>query len=281
MTESFRTADGRTLAYRREGDGPVLVCHPGGPGFSSTYLADFGGLGESHTLVLLNPRGTDGSDRTQTYALGDYVADLEELRAHLGLEEMNLLGHSHGGFVAIVYASEHPARIRRLVLSCTAARFHEPQQRAMEEAKEKRRGEPWYEDANAALEQEQAGKYESDEELAELVAREWAFYFARYDDAARAFLREYVAVERPNPDALKYFNDHEFTTLDLRSSLAQIDAPTLVLAGEDDFICGPVCAADLSGGIVGVETTIFPDCGHFPYFEQHERFRAEVTRFLA
>ena len=28
---SFTTADGRRLAYRREGSGPVLVCHPGGP----------------------------------------------------------------------------------------------------------------------------------------------------------------------------------------------------------------------------------------------------------
>src|SRR5712692_6682688 len=281
MTESFSAADGRTLTYRREGDGPVLVCHPGGPGFSSTYLADFGGLGESFTLVFFNPRGTGGSDRTQTYALDDYVADLEELRAQLGLEEMNLLGHSHGGFVAIAYASEYPARVRGLVLSCTAARFHEPQQRAMEEAKDKRRDEPWYEDANAALEQEQAGDFTSDEELAELVVRELAFYFAHFDDAARAFLRAHVAVEQPNADALKYFNDNEFTTLDLRPNLVRIDAPTLVLTGADDLICGPVCAEDLSNGIAGAETLILDDCGHFPYFEQRARFRAEVTRFLA
>jgi pimeloyl-ACP methyl ester carboxylesterase len=37
VTESFRTADGRTLSYRRRGDGPTLACHPGGPGFSSRY----------------------------------------------------------------------------------------------------------------------------------------------------------------------------------------------------------------------------------------------------
>ncbi len=281
MTESFKMADGRTLAYRREGDGPVLVVHPGGPGFSSTYLADFGGLGASFTLVLLNPRGTDGSDRAETYALGDYVSDLEALRTHLDLGEINLLGHSHGGFVAAAYAAERPAHVRRLVLSCTAARFHERQQRAMEKAKEKRKDEPWYEDANAALEQEQAGDFTSDEELAELVVRELAFYFARYDDAARTFLREHVAVEQPNRDALKYFNDVEFTTFDLRPSLTQIVTPTLVLAGEDDFICGPVCAQDLSDGIAGSQTTILPECGHFPYVEQRDRFRAEVTRFLA
>ena len=280
MTESFSTADGRMLTYRREGDGPVLVCHPGGPGFSSTYLADFGGLGESFTLVFFNPRGTGGSDRTQTYALGDYVSDLEELRVQLGLDEMNLLGHSHGGFVAIDYASQYPGRLRRLVLSCTAARFHEPQQRAMAEAKDKRRDEPWYEDANAALEREEAGDFSNDEELAELVVRELAFYFAHYDDSARAFVRAHLAVELPNPDPLKYFNEHEFTTLDLRPNLARIEAPTLVLTGADDFICGPVCAADLSSAIAGAETLILDECGHFPYFEQRDRFRTEVTRFL-
>ena len=280
MTESLSTADGRTLTYRSEGEGPVLVCHPGGPGFSSTYFADFGGLGDAFTLVFFNPRGTDGSDRAQTYALGDYVTDLEELRAHLGLEQMNLIGHSHGGFVAIAYASEHPARVRRLVLSCTAARFHEPQQLAMAEALAKRKDEPWYDDATAALEREEAGDFASDEELAELVSRELAFYFARYDDAAREFVRAHVAVELPNPDALKYFNDNEFTTLDLRPSLERINAPTFVLTGAEDFICGPVCAADLSAGIADARTLILDDCGHFPYFEQRERFRAEVTRFL-
>ena len=281
MIESFKTADGRTLAYRRAGDGPVLVCHPGGPGLSSTYFADFGGLGESFDLVLLNPRGTDGSDRTPTYGLGGYVSDLEELRAHLGLEDMNLIGHSHGGFVAIAYASEHPSRVRRLVLSCTAARFHEPQQQAMEQARASRENEPWYEDANAALERELAGDFASDEELAELVVREFAFYFWRFDDAARKFLRDYVAVELPNREALAYFNDQEFTTLDLRPNLARIKSPTLVLTGVDDFICGPVCAADLTEGIAGAASLLLEDCGHFPYFEQRDRFRQEVTKFLA
>src|SRR3989442_8062930 len=58
---STRTADGRDLGYRRMGTGPVLVCHPGGPGFSSLYFGDLAGLWERFTLVLLDPRGTGGS----------------------------------------------------------------------------------------------------------------------------------------------------------------------------------------------------------------------------
>lgn len=60
--ESLTTKDGRRLAYRRLGDGPPLICHPGGPGGSSTLFGDLGGLHRERTLVLLNPRGTPGSD---------------------------------------------------------------------------------------------------------------------------------------------------------------------------------------------------------------------------
>src|SRR5258705_6291612 len=189
--ESFRTADGRTLSYRREGSGPVLVCHPGGPGFSSRYFGDLAGLGGSFTLVLLNPRGSEGSDRPedpQAYAIEDYVADLDELREHLGLERMLLLGHSHGGVVATAYAAAHPERVERLVLASTLARFAKEQEHAMESAIDAKAEEPWYADARAALEDEQAGRFETDEELGALALREFPFYFARFGEAEQAYL---------------------------------------------------------------------------------------------
>ena len=60
---SFTTADGRKLTYRKLGHGPVLVCHPGGPGFSADYFGDLAALWEQYTLIMLNPRGTAGSSR--------------------------------------------------------------------------------------------------------------------------------------------------------------------------------------------------------------------------
>jgi len=48
---SFTTGDGRKLTYRKLGHGPVLVCHPGGPGFSSAYLGD---LAEDTVRELLD-----------------------------------------------------------------------------------------------------------------------------------------------------------------------------------------------------------------------------------
>jgi pimeloyl-ACP methyl ester carboxylesterase len=279
--KSFRTADGRTLSYRREGDGPVLVCHPGGPGFSARYFGDLAGLGAAFTLVMLNPRGSEGSDRPsdpRAYATADYVSDLDDLRAHLGLERMLLLGHSHGGVVAAAYAAAHRGRVERLVLASTLARFAAEQGAVMEAAMEAKAGQPWYADARAALEDEQAGRFETDEELGELAIREFPFYFARYGDAERAYL-ETLRGEAPVADALLLFNTEVFNTFDLRPDLAAITAPTLVITGEDDFITGPVCAADFAA-VAGQRTVVLPGCGHFIFVEARDRFRDEVTSFL-
>lgn len=279
--ESFRTADGRRLSYRREGDGPVLVCHPGGPGFSARYFGDLAGLGSDFTLIMLNPRGTEGSDRpaaARAYETADYVADLDELRTHLGLERMLLLGHSHGGVVAAAYGAAHPDRVERLVLASTLARFAAEQGAVMEAAMDAKAGEPWYADARAALEDEQAGRFETDEELGELAIREFPFYFARYGDAERAYL-ETLRGEVPVADALRLFNDDVFTTFDLRPDLPAITAPTLVITGEDDFITGPVCAEDFAA-IQGQTTVLLPGSGHFIFVEARDRFRDEVTAFL-
>src|SRR6476619_5519639 len=104
---SLRTKDGRTLAWHERGSGPPLLCHPGGPGGAAGYFGELPGLAAKRTLVLLDPRGTGDSDRpadASAYDLSDYVADVEALRAHLGLQRVDLLGHSHGGFVAMAWA---------------------------------------------------------------------------------------------------------------------------------------------------------------------------------
>jgi pimeloyl-ACP methyl ester carboxylesterase len=280
--ESFRTPEGLTLAYRLEGSGPTLVCHPGGPGFSSRYFGDLAGLGGSFTLALLNPRGSEGSDRPadpRAYATEDYVADLDAFREHLGLERMLLLGHSHGGVVAQAYAAAHPDRLDRLVLASTIARFQAEQEQAMRAAMSARAGEPWYEDAVAALQAEQAGEWETDEELGKLALREFPLYFAVYGDREREYLRA-LDGEVPCGDALKLFNNEIFTTFDLRPLLPRIEAPALVTAGEQDFICGPVSAREIAGVIAGAELVLLPDCGHFVFVEHPRAFADAVRRFL-
>jgi pimeloyl-ACP methyl ester carboxylesterase len=279
---SFKTLDGRKLTYRKLGSGPVLVCHPGGPGFSSTYFGDLAGLYERFTLVMVNPRGTARSDRPadpSAYRIEDYVADLEEVRGHLGLERMLLLGHSHGGVVAQAYAAEHPGRVRRLVLASTLARFGPEQAAAMQAGMERRSAQPWYPDALAALEAEQEGRFESDQELGDLVFRELPLYFARYGAVEAGYL-DTLRTESINADTLKLFNGEIFNTFDLRGRLGSITAPTLVITGDDDFICGPVCSAEIAAGIPGAREVVVADSGHMLFIEQARAFHDEVAAFL-
>jgi pimeloyl-ACP methyl ester carboxylesterase len=279
--ERLTTADGRTLAYRRLGSGPTLVCHPGGPGFSSRYLSNVAGLDEELELVLLDPRGTGGSDPApdpRAYAIADYADDLEELREHLGLERMALLGHSHGGVVATEYAARHPERVERLILASTLARFGPEQNAAMEAGIAARAGEPWFEDAEAALKTELAGAFSTGAELAELTLRMFPFYFARYGDAERAYVQT-LAGEELSVDALGLWEREIFEHFDLRPLLPSLTMPTLVITGADDFITGPRAAADFDA-VPGAERVILDDAGHMIFVEAPDAFRSAVLSFL-
>ena len=127
--------------------------------------------------------------------------------------------------------------------------------------------EPWYDDARLALEQEDAGEYANEAELREITRRFWPIYFAHFDKRAQKYLDECVVAERPNPDALKLFNEG-IAEWDMRPELARIDAPTLVITGDVDFICGPACAADIAAGVAGSNQVLIEDCGHFTFVEQ-------------
>jgi proline-specific peptidase len=280
--ERLTTTDGRTLAYRRVGSGPTLVCHPGGPGFSSSYLADLGGLHEDLELVVLDPRGTGESDSAHDprgYAIDDYVSDLEELRAHLGLARMLLLGHSYGGVAGIAYAARYPERIERLILASTLPRHGPEQAAAMEAALETKSREPWYADAREALETELAGNFNSGAELMELCRRMMPFYYARYGEPERAHV-ESMAGEELCVDASRLWEKEIFEHFDLRPQLAALTMPTLVIVGEEDFITGPACAAELSEGIPAARTVLLPGAGHMIFVEAPEPFREAVLSFL-
>src|SRR5215472_7647315 len=116
---SFASYDGTQVGYRVLGAGPPLVCLPGGPGRASEYFGDLGGLSRSRQLILPDTRGTgasaDASDPL-SYRCDRLVADVEALRVHLGLDRMDLLGHSAAGNLALLYAAAHPEHLAHLIL---------------------------------------------------------------------------------------------------------------------------------------------------------------------
>src|SRR5258708_35089229 len=96
---------------------------------------------------------------------------------------------------------------------------------------DRRSGQSWYPDAVAALEAEQAGKFENDQELGDLVFRELPLYFAHYRPVEAGYL-DTLRSENINGDTLKLFHHEIFTTFDLRSRLPHITAPALAITGD-------------------------------------------------
>jgi proline iminopeptidase len=278
VIEIFTTPQGLTLSYERRGSGPLLACHPGGPGGSAAEFRDFAGLDDTFELLLLSPRGSHGSDPAGDYALASYAADVEALREHLGVEQLDLLGFSHGGIVAMTYAAAYGPRVRRLLLVDTLAVWGDEAEAAMNGLIEKRRGQPWFAEAAKAIEEEQAGEFSSVEELIANVERQAPLYFHRWEGNEQTGRELFSDFAHSEP--LHYFNTVEFPTFDLRPDLRGITAPTLVVVGDDDMIAGPVCADAIVRELPNARLVTIPDSGHFVYVEQPEAFRAALTDFL-
>ena len=183
---TFSAPDGTLLAYSTIGDGDPVVCIPGGPMRDSSYLGDLGGLSKHRRLVMVDLRGTGRSavpeDRS-SYRCDRLVDDVEALREQLGLERIDLLAHSAGANLATLYAARYPQRLGRLALimpSMYAAGIT-PSGEARREIAESRRGEPWFDQAYAALQAIQAG--EMTDENAKAID---PFFYGRWDGAAQA-----------------------------------------------------------------------------------------------
>ncbi|HYK53938.1 MAG TPA: alpha/beta fold hydrolase [Candidatus Eremiobacteraceae bacterium] len=265
------------VTYR--GRGPRLYAHPGGPGLSSAeFLPDFGGLERAFEVAYVDPRGTGATPKPidpRAYALDDYANDLAEL-----IDEPSIvLGFSHGGLVAQRFAGRYPDKVSGLILASTAARFSSDVDAALARKVETSKGERWLPDALDALSQEQSGEYKDDADLARVLARELPLYFHRFDARAAKWI-DLIADHACNADALRYFNEVEFMSIDLRAELPKIKARTIVVSGESDFVCPPDAGRELQDGIEGSALTIIPRSGHMTYVEQPEAFYEAVVALL-
>src|SRR5512143_3575981 len=153
--------------------GPVLIAVSGGPGFDARGWDDFAHIDDFVTIVQLHPRGSGLSDPApnDAYLLPDYASDIEALRVHLGLQQPIVMGWSHGGMIAQQFASTYPGSLSKLILFDTAAYFGE----FLSDVGAAVRGfadQAWFDDSFAALQDEWAGHYQSDEEMAALWVRE-------------------------------------------------------------------------------------------------------------
>jgi proline iminopeptidase len=276
----FASYDGTQIGYRILGAGLPLVCLPGGPGRASEYLGDLGGLSRSRQLILPDTRGTgeseDASD-LESYRCDRLVGDVEALRAHLGLERIDLLGHSAAGELAILYAAAHPDRVAHLILLTPGLRAlgiveTDEQWRA---ALARRSGEPWYPSALSAIEKADAG-----DDTMETRRAYMPFLYGRWDNAARVHAEVGVS-ERSRPVRSGFAAAGAFHPAATRAAVGRLAAPVLVYAGELDAGPPRESAAAAAQLFPNATVTVQPGAAHFPWIDDPAFFNAAVTSFLS
>ncbi|TWD80001.1 pimeloyl-ACP methyl ester carboxylesterase [Kribbella amoyensis] len=277
---TFTTSDGTTLAYHLLGQGEPLICLPGGPMRDSAYLGDLGGLGEHRQLDLLDLRGTGQSavpEDATSYRCDRLVDDVEALREHLGLDQLDLLAHSAGANLAALYLTRHPDRVRKLALitpSVFAVDLQVTGDHRLEVAR-LREGEPWYPAAFAALERITQGQATDDD---------WQaidpFRWGRWDEAAQAH-EAANATQRNNEAAAIFGSAGAYDPPTTRAALAAFTNPVLLLAGEVDLAAPPAVVDEYAALFPSATRTTQPQAGHCPWLDDPQAFTKTTATFLA
>jgi proline iminopeptidase len=97
---------------------PVVFLH-GGPGGGSDPKQRRFFHPEKYRIINFDQRGCGKSTpyaSLEDNTTWDLVADIEKLRAHLGIERWQVFGGSWGSTLALAYAETHPARVTELIL---------------------------------------------------------------------------------------------------------------------------------------------------------------------
>lgn len=112
----FTTGDGVRLYYETWGSGANTLIIPNGV----CLMDDLQRLALGRTIIAYDLRNRGRSDAVYDAAklergiLND-VDDLDEIRRHFGLDQIDLLGHSYMGLMVVLYAMKYPKHVHRIV----------------------------------------------------------------------------------------------------------------------------------------------------------------------
>ncbi len=273
-TETMVPVRDVSLLVRRIGQGhPTVVLH-GGPGAHHEYLLpQFDRLAHGRELIHYDQRGGGRSQVARNVSVGwrEQVADLEALRAWLGLDRMTLAGYSWGGLLSLLYALEHRERVERIALISPAPTWRSAREQ-FERTFSRRNLDPVFQEERRRL--RESGLRERDpaafqQRIFELSV---APYF--YDPGQARRLTPFRVTGRTQQEVWASLGDY-----DLRPRLPELRGiPALTMHGENDPI--PIEAARVTAELVGASFHPLPRCGHVPYVEAAEMFTRLLEEFL-
>jgi proline iminopeptidase len=269
----IRDVRGVRIFERRIGQGtPAVILH-GGPGAHHDYLLPaFDALAQRRELIYYDQRGGGRSPVSRDTPVGwlEQVGDLEDLRSQWGLDRLTLVGYSWGGLLALLYATEFPARVAHLALVSPAPAWREARQE-FERRFQERNLDPELQRERAALRQSGLRERDPEQYAQRIFELSVAPYF--FDPGRARELTPFRVTGRTQQEVWSSLGDY-----DLRPGLPALKLPALVLQGEDDPI--PLPASRSVADLLGAGFWAFPRCGHVPYIEAFEEFCRLLNGFL-
>jgi pimeloyl-ACP methyl ester carboxylesterase len=249
------------------GEGPAVAFVHEGIGDSRMWEPQWEAYAQSFRLLRLDLRGF-GRSPLAPERFSNARDVLETLERH-GFDHSALVGGSLGGRVALEIGLARPELVTALVLVAPGLPGYE-----------------WSEDVRASLGEEEAAVEAGDLDAAvEASLRAWVDGPRRrpveVDPAVRALVAEMqrhaFEVQLPVGDEAQ----EELLVPDLADRLGEVEAPTLIVVGEEDVPDMHAIAEQVASGIAGARKEEIRGAAHLPSLERPEEFDRLVLAFLA
>lgn len=258
---------GETIWWKSTGSGPRLL-HIHGSAFGHRNFEKMTPLMAEHFEVIdIDLPGYGESQGKPASTMAGIADQVFEFLQGAELGPVHVHGTSFGAMIALALAARHPQAVDRLVLSCFLTRYD-----------------------NAAREMRATWKraardsgMEAVADLTSVAGFARGFYDRPEAQAQLQSMRD--AFARNTPEAF-IAGTETIERTDLSEFIADIDTPTLMLAGAEDNMT-PFKPADSGVGfhhilprLPAAEITVIPDCGHYLVIEQPRAAADSIVEFI-
>ncbi|GAB4315357.1 MAG: proline iminopeptidase-family hydrolase [Candidatus Zixiibacteriota bacterium] len=280
--EGYLNISGGKVWYRVDGDGsgvPLLVIH-GGPGLPSDYLFSLSDQGKERPVIFYDQLGCGRSTRTtdpSQWTIDHFVAELDALRTHLGLDRVHLYGHSWGSIIAIEYMLTNPEGVESLVLAGPVFNFDQ-----------------WSQDIDSLI-----GMFpDSIRAVISQTERDGTYQSAAFQQAVMDFYHSYLARQQPWSDDLVHALENRnrpmaehmvgpspfsitgtLSHYDCTDKLKLVTVPVLLLAGDHDEVLASTLVS-YNKLLPNSRAAIVGRSGHLPSHDQPGKHNRIIKGFF-
>jgi pimeloyl-ACP methyl ester carboxylesterase len=253
---------------------PIMVFIHGWGGSARYWRSTANALSDRFDCLLYDLRGfgrsslpSVPSNPSLTYELEDYADDLAALLDALQLDVVYLHAHSMGASVATLFFNRYPARVKRVILTCSSIFM----------CSEK--------------------VFSSFYQAVSYAVRFRSNWFLQVPFADKFFMTHLLYRPIPRRDSLAFFEDYlsadyeavvgtmysavsKKAAKEMPPKIAQISVPTLMISGEKDIVALAAMGKQMAALNEKIEFFKIPRTAHFPMLEDPPTYLKKVKGFL-